>query len=59
MTDLLAHAESVWQSVVADLPTFTVEVKVQGVEPSTAQGRSRQDAEKTAAMAMLKREGVI
>ena len=26
MTDLLAHAESVWQSVVADLPTFTVEV---------------------------------
>jgi BirA family biotin operon repressor/biotin-[acetyl-CoA-carboxylase] ligase len=26
MTDLLAHAESVWQSVVTDLPTFTVEV---------------------------------
>ncbi|WP_374406684.1 biotin--[acetyl-CoA-carboxylase] ligase [Hydrogenophaga sp.] len=26
MTDLLAHVESVWQAVVADLPTFTVEV---------------------------------
>jgi BirA family biotin operon repressor/biotin-[acetyl-CoA-carboxylase] ligase len=26
MTDLLAHAESIWQSVVPDLPTFTVEV---------------------------------
>jgi BirA family biotin operon repressor/biotin-[acetyl-CoA-carboxylase] ligase len=26
MTDLLAHAESVWQSVVTELPTFTVEV---------------------------------
>ncbi|MDZ7910120.1 MAG: biotin--[acetyl-CoA-carboxylase] ligase, partial [Gemmobacter sp.] len=26
MTDLLAHVESIWQSVVTDLPTFTVEV---------------------------------
>jgi BirA family transcriptional regulator, biotin operon repressor / biotin---[acetyl-CoA-carboxylase] ligase len=26
MTDLLAHAESVWQAVVPRLPTFTVEV---------------------------------
>jgi BirA family transcriptional regulator, biotin operon repressor / biotin---[acetyl-CoA-carboxylase] ligase len=26
MTDLLAHAESVWQAVVTDLPTFSVEV---------------------------------
>ena len=40
-------------------PTFTVEVTVQGVEPLTAQGRSRQEAEKAAATAMLKREGVI
>ena len=40
-------------------PTFTVEVVVQGVEPLTAQGRSRQEAEKAAATAMLKREGVI
>lgn len=40
-------------------PTFTVEVSVQGVEPLTAQGRSRQEAEKAAATAMLKREGVI
>lgn len=40
-------------------PTFTVEVTVQGVEPLTAQGRSRQEAEKAAAAAMLKREGVI
>lgn len=40
-------------------PTFTVEVAVQGAEPLTAQGRSRQEAEKAAAAAMLKREGVI
>ena len=40
-------------------PTFTVEVAVQGTEPLTAQGRSRQEAEKAAATAMLKREGVI
>lgn len=40
-------------------PTFTVEVSVHGVEPLTAQGRSRQEAEKAAATAMLKREGVI
>ncbi|HRO34438.1 MAG TPA: ribonuclease III [Brevundimonas sp.] len=40
-------------------PTFTVEVRVDGVEPLTAQGRSRQEAEKAAATALLKREGVI
>ena len=40
-------------------PTFTVEVAVEGVEPLTAQGRSRQDAEKAAAIALLKREGVV
>jgi len=39
-------------------PTFTVEVSIPGVEPLTAQGRSRQDAEKAAATALLKREGV-
>ena len=40
-------------------PTFTVEVSVQDVQPLTAQGRSRQEAEKAAATALLKREGVI
>ena len=40
-------------------PTFTVEVCVQDVQPLTAQGRSRQEAEKAAATALLKREGVI
>jgi len=40
-------------------PTFTVKVVVEGLEPLTAPGRSRQDAEKAAAVAMLKREGVI
>jgi len=40
-------------------PTFTIEVSVEGFEPLSAQGRSRQDAEKAAATAMLKREGVI
>jgi ribonuclease III len=32
---------------------------VQDVQPLTAQGRSRQEAEKAAATALLKREGVI
>jgi ribonuclease-3 len=40
-------------------PTFTVEAEVQGVAPAQAQGRSRQEAEKAAAIAMLQREGVI
>lgn len=39
-------------------PTFTVEVAVQGYEPQRGEGRSRQDAEKAAALEMLlKREG--
>jgi len=40
-------------------PTFTVEVSIEGVAPLTASGRSRQDAEKAAATALLQREGVI
>jgi ribonuclease-3 len=40
-------------------PTFTVEATVEGYPPLTAQGRSRQDAEKTAAIGLLQREGVI
>ena len=40
-------------------PTFTVEVSIEGLEPLTAQGRSRQEAEKAAAVALLNREGVI
>jgi len=39
-------------------PTFVVEVSVADVSPLTAKGRSRQDAEKAAAAAVLKREGV-
>jgi ribonuclease III len=40
-------------------PTFTVEALVDGLAPLTAQGRSRQDAEKAAATGLLQREGVI
>jgi ribonuclease III len=40
-------------------PTFTVEASVAGYAPLTAQGRSRQDAEKAAAIGLLQREGVI
>ncbi|RZJ00390.1 MAG: ribonuclease III [Brevundimonas sp.] len=40
-------------------PTFTVEAVVEGLAPLTAQGRSRQDAEKAAATGLLQREGVI
>lgn len=37
-------------------PTFTVAVAVQGLAPAAAQGRSRQEAEKAAAAALLARE---
>lgn len=40
-------------------PTFEVETTIEGLEPIAAEGRSRQEAEKSAATAMLKREGVI
>lgn len=38
---------------------FTVEAKVDGVDPVRAEGRSRQEAEKAAATAMLTREGLL
>ena len=40
-------------------PMFTVEVSVEGLAPLTARGRSRQEAEKAAATAMLEREGLL
>lgn len=41
----------------AHAPRFTVEVCVEGHAPERAQGRSRQEAEKAAAQALLQREG--
>ncbi len=38
-------------------PVFTVEATVVGVDPAIAKGKSRQDAEKAAAKALLEREG--
>ena len=46
------------QTGSAHAPTFTVEASVEGYQPLTAKGRSRQDAEKAAAAALLAREGV-
>lgn len=40
-------------------PVFTVAAEIAGLEPLTGQGRSRQEAEKAAALAVLRREGVI
>lgn len=40
-------------------PKFTVEVRVEGVEPQTASGTSRQAAEKAAAADLLQREGLL
>jgi ribonuclease-3 len=40
-------------------PIFTVEVSIEGVEPARGQGRSRQDAEKAAAIVLLQREGLL
>ncbi len=39
-------------------PVFTVTVTVEGIAPDTGTGASRQDAEKAAATALLKREGL-
>ena len=44
---------------VSHAPRFTVEVRVKGLEPLSAQGRSRQEAEKAAAAAVLEREGLM
>ena len=38
-------------------PTFVVSVNVEGLAPAAGEGRSRQEAEKAAAAALLKREG--
>lgn len=38
-------------------PVFTVEAVVEGFAPSRAEGRSRQEAEKAAALKLLEREG--
>jgi ribonuclease-3 len=38
-------------------PAFVVEVRVDNLDPATAEGRSRQEAEKAAALALLRREG--
>ena len=40
-------------------PTFTVEVAVQGLDPARADGRSRQEAEMSAAGVLLRREGQL
>jgi ribonuclease-3 len=38
-------------------PAFIVEVRVDHLPPAVAEGKSRQEAEKAAALAMLQREG--
>lgn len=38
-------------------PVFVVEVRVDNLRPAFGEGKSRQEAEKTAALAMLQREG--
>ncbi len=40
-------------------PVFTIGVTVEGFDPETAQGRSRQDAEKAAARTMLLKRGAV
>ncbi len=55
----LPHYEVVSRKGPDHAPHFTVEVRVDGVEPVRAEGRSRQEAEKAAAHAMLTREGLL
>jgi ribonuclease-3 len=40
-------------------PIFTISVTVDGLDPERATGRSRQEAEKAAALALLRREGIV
>jgi len=40
-------------------PVFEVRVEVKGLEPAQAEGSSKRAAEKAAALAMLKRLGVV
>ncbi|HWU13857.1 MAG TPA: putative dsRNA-binding protein, partial [Caulobacter sp.] len=40
-------------------PVFTVEASVKDVDPAIAKGKSRQEAEKAAAKALLEREGAL
>lgn len=47
------------QTGPAHRPVFTVEVRVDGLEPARAEGRSRQEAEKAAASALMTREGLL
>lgn len=47
------------QTGPAHQPVFTVEVRVDGLEPARARGRSRQEAEKAAASALTTREGLL
>ncbi|MHB9878960.1 ribonuclease III [Pacificimonas sp. ICDLI1SI03] len=48
-----------WREGPDHAPSFRVEVAVRGVEPVEAQGSSKQEAEKAAALAMLNREGAL
>jgi ribonuclease-3 len=62
-----AHAEGLPLPVYAVIdrvgpphaPVFTVEVTVEGHAPAQAKGRSRQDAEKAAAQALLNSQGAV
>lgn len=47
------------QTGPAHRPVFTVEVRIDGLEPARAEGRSRQDAEKAAATLFMTREGLL
>ena len=53
----LPHYTVVDRTGPAHAPIFTVDAHVEGYEPMRAMGRSRQEAEKAAAQALLEREG--
>jgi len=40
------------------LPVFTIEAVIDGLSPQSATGRSRQEAEKAAALGLIQREGL-
>ncbi|WP_369411944.1 ribonuclease III [Pacificimonas pallii] len=48
-----------WRDGPDHAPSFRVEVAVRGVDPIEAEGASKQEAQKAAALAMLKREGAL
>ncbi|MGB3723585.1 MAG: ribonuclease III [Pacificimonas sp.] len=55
----IPNYDIVWRDGPDHAPKFRVEVTVRGLHPISGEGASRQEAEKAAALALLKRENAL